>query len=69
MLFNRNIEPSCSYCRHGLALGYNEYICSLRGVVSGNGFCSSFIYEPTKREPEAAPKLKTPELSEEDFIL
>ena len=69
MLFNRNIEPSCSYCRYAIDLGYNEYACSKRGIVAGSGFCSSFLYEPTKRVPEVLPKLKPPEFSEEDFII
>ena len=69
MLFNRDIEPSCTYCRFGLGLGYDEYVCSMRGIVSGSGFCSSFVYEPTKREPDVLMKLKNTELSEEDFML
>ena len=69
MLFNRNIEPSCTYCRFGVALGYDEYVCAMRGIVSGSGFCSAFCYEPTKREPDVMPMYKSPELSEEDFTL
>jgi len=41
----------------------------MRGIVSGSGFCSSFVYEPTKREPDVLMKLKNTELSEEDFML
>jgi len=67
MLFDRNIEPSCAYCRFGEALGYDEYACSKRGIMSGFGFCGTFRYEPTKRVPQPLPSLKVPELSDEDF--
>ena len=69
MLFNRNIEPSCSYCHFGAALGYNEYACLKRGIMPGSGSCGSFRYEPTKREPDALPRLKSTKLSGEDFTL
>ena len=69
MIFNRNIEPSCSYCRFGTTLGNDEYACTKRGIVSAFNSCGSFRYEPTKREPEALPKLKTSALSEEDFAI
>jgi len=69
MLFSRKIEPSCAYCRFGTALGYDEFICSKRGIMAGYGFCGSFLYEPTKREPEYVPDLKLAGLPEEDFSL
>jgi len=69
MLFSRKIEPSCAYCRFGTALGYDEFICSKRGIMAGYGFCGSFLYEPTKREPEPAPNMKIVSLPEEDFKL
>jgi hypothetical protein len=69
MLFDRNIEPSCAYCRYGEALGYDEYACSKRGIMAGSGSCGTFRYEPTKREPEPLPNLRASGLSEEDFAL
>jgi len=69
MLFNRNIEPSCAYCRFSSAMGDDEFACSKRGIMSGFGSCSSFFYEPTKREPEHLPSLKPSSLAEEDFSL
>lgn len=71
MFFNKNIEPSCTYCRFGSAMGNDEYACSKRGIVSGagTGSCGSFRYEPTKREPESLPKLRTSGFSDEDFAV
>ena len=69
MLFNRDIEPSCNYCRHGRKLGSSEIACIKRGIVDGTGFCGAFHYEPTKRVPHVMPKLDTSGLSEKDFTL
>jgi len=69
MLFSREIGPSCAYCRFGTALGYDEYACPKRGIMAGYGFCGSFIYEPTKREPEPMPNLKSASMPEESFEL
>ena len=69
MLFNRNIEPSCSYCRFAAALGHDEYACSKRGIMSGLGSCGSFRYEPTKRQPESRRNLKDSGFTAEDFSL
>ena len=69
MLFNRNIEHSCSYCRFGTALGFGEVICSKRGIMADTGFCSAFKYEPTKRVPEPAPRIMEAGFTAEDFSL
>ena len=69
MLFDRNIEPSCLYCRYGRKLGDNEIACLKRGIVDGTGFCGAFHYEPTKRIPQTARRLIASNLTEEDFSL
>jgi len=67
LLFSRNIEPSCAYCRYGVSLGYDEVACSKRGIMSEEGKCGAFKYEPTKRKPEYMRPPITPEVSEDDF--
>ena len=69
MLFQRDIEPSCSYCYHGTDIGYDKIACMKRGIMAGYGSCGAFRYEPTKRVPEATPELKVSGFSEEDFRL
>ena len=69
MLFRKKIEPSCNYCRSGVALGFGDIICKKRGIVSENGSCRSFYYEPTRREPEYARYLKTPDISSGTYDL
>ncbi|MCL2045913.1 MAG: hypothetical protein FWG88_05960 [Oscillospiraceae bacterium] len=69
MLINRDIEPSCSYCHHGTALGRNEYACKKRGIMQAYGFCGSFRYDPTRRIPKTMPKINASEYDKEDFSL
>ena len=69
MLFDRNIEPSCAYCRYSTALGRNEYACVKNGVMGGDGFCGAFRYEPIKRVPPVLPSVYQAILSDEDFRL
>ncbi|MCL2819949.1 MAG: hypothetical protein FWD38_03860 [Oscillospiraceae bacterium] len=69
MLFRKNIEPSCAYCRHGASLGFGEIACSKRGIMSEAGKCTSFKYEPTKRKPEYAATPVIAKITEEDMSL
>ena len=69
MLFKRNIEPSCTYCRHGTDLGYDVIVCIKRGIMASYGSCGAFRYEPTKRVPEVTQNLHAAGFSLEDFSL
>ena len=69
MLFRRNIEPRCAYCKHGVSLGAGEVICIKRGIMSEDAKCSAFRYEPTKRKPEFAKDSAVAEVSEEEMSL
>jgi hypothetical protein len=53
----------------GVNIGQNEIACKKRGIMSVEGDCNAFAYEPTKREPEFAGNLNTKSLSKEDFII
>jgi len=37
-----------------MSLGFGEVGCSKRGIMSEEGKCNAFRYEPTKRKPEYA---------------
>ena len=69
MLYRKKLTPSCSYCAHGSSISDEEVICLHRGVVSSDGHCRKFSYDPLKREPEhhSLPALK--EYKAEDFSL
>lgn len=69
MLFNKKIEPCCSYCDSGVKISPTEVACIRRGIVSASGSCGKFKYDPLRREPPAPQALKTDGLSDEDFKL
>ena len=69
MLFRKKIEKSCSYCKFGTKLDDEEVLCARKGLVSIDGKCRKFRYEPLKRIP-AKPKVQNFEnFKEEDFSL
>ena len=69
MLFDNEIEPSCSYCRYGEKMGHDEYACEKHGIMFGHGYCGSFRYEATKRIPPILPSISSFGLSDEDISL
>ena len=69
MLFNKKIEPSCSYCKYGKRVGNEEVACLKKGVVSAGASCRRFKYDPLLREPSAPILIKTNAFSEDDFKL
>lgn len=69
MLFRKNIEPHCAYCRHGQQINEREVACVKRGIVAVEGHCRAFRYDPLKRTPPRPATLNTNRLTEEDFTL
>lgn len=69
MLFNKKIEPSCSYCAKGVRLDDEQVACKRCGIVSSGSQCSRFKYDPLKRMPSKPVSLNTDRYSEQDFVL
>ena len=69
MLFDKNREPSCSYCHWGERIGDYEVACSKHGIVAPDSSCRKFRYEPLKREPEHPILLSRTVSSLSDFSL
>ena len=68
MLFEKDIEPRCAYCKRGSLLGEDQVMCLKRGIMSAAGSCRAFRYDPLKRVP---PKPLHPDFSklrDEDFV-
>jgi len=57
MLFRKNMEPCCAYCKHGIQINLDRVGCVKQGVVPLYGSCRKFSYDPLKREPERPRKL------------
>lgn len=69
MLFRKKIEPSCSYCTHAAKLADGQILCSKKGIVSCDGKCMSFRYDPVKRIPPKPKALDFSKYNQEDFSL
>ena len=69
MLFKKDIEPRCAYCKRGAALDEERVMCMKKGIVSAAGACRAFKYEPLKRVPPKPAAPNFAHLSEEDFVL
>jgi hypothetical protein len=69
MLFRKNIEPRCAYCRKGTQINEREVACVKRGIVPMEHSCMSFRYDPLKRVPPRPAVLQTEKLEEKDFSL
>ena len=69
MLFRKKMPKSCSYCAHGTKVNEDQVLCMKKGVVSIEGKCRKFSYDPCKRIP-ARPKMPDfSQYNEEDFKL
>ena len=40
-LFQKNIDPRCSYCARSRPLDADQVVCDKKGVMSGASHCSS----------------------------
>ena len=69
MIFDKKLKPSCAYCLFGSSLGYDEYFCVRRGIMSSAGSCGKYRYEPTKRVPIPLPNFREKAYTAEDFTL
>jgi len=68
MIFRTDIEPSCSYCKHGCQVSPDRVACLKRGIVSIYDACPKFAYDPLKRRPERPRKLAASD-GDEPFTL
>ena len=69
MIFSKDIDPRCAYCKHGTALDDHTIMCLKKGVTSPADQCRRFRYDPLKRLPPKPQTLTFPKFSEEDFTL
>lgn len=69
MLFSKDIEPRCAYCKRGAELDEEHMICPKKGVVPSDGQCRGFRYDPMKRVPPRPAALKLRRFDQEDFSL
>ena len=69
MLFQKDIEPRCAYCKKGARLEDDRVMCLKKGIVSASGSCRGFRYDPLKRVPPKPLHADFSKLKDEDFVL
>jgi hypothetical protein len=68
-LFQKKIEPRCTYCSRSRPLGDGQVVCSRKGVMSAGSSCRFFSYDPLKRVPPRPTKLLGAGADDEEFKL
>ena len=68
-LFQKNIDPRCSYCVRSRPLDADQVVCDKKGVMSGASHCRAFRYDPLKRVPPPPVAPDFSRLKDEDFTL
>ena len=69
MLFRKKITQSCSYCAYGTKIDEEQVLCVRKGVVSVDGMCRKFNYDPCKRIPVKPKAVDFAKYNDEDFSL
>lgn len=69
MLFRKRIPKSCEYCVHSTKLSDDAALCSKKGVISSQGKCRKFTYDPCKRIPVRQKALDFAKYDKEDYTL
>ena len=69
MLYRKNIKPLCAYCTRAGQIDNVKMICLKRGIVSVEGSCKRFRYDPLKRVPPRPKPKSVEEFKPEDFLL
>ena len=69
MLFEKDMEARCAYCKRGVALDEETVMCPKRGVMSAGDSCRRFRYDPLKRVPPKPMAVDFSHLKDEDFTL
>lgn len=69
MLFSKDIEPRCAYCKRGVYLRDDKVMCLKKGVMPAAGSCRKFRYDPLKRVPPKPQPMPEDKFSDADFSL
>ena len=69
MLFRKQIDRACSYCRHGVALCDGQVLCVKKGIKKPEESCRRFRYDPFKRIPVKAKAMDFTQYDDMDYSL
>ena len=69
MLFEKKMDPRCSYCSRSARLDDETVMCIKKGVVPAGYSCRSFKYDPLKRVPVHLKPLDFSKFDDTDYSL
>lgn len=69
MLFRKDIEPHCSYCRFSADAEPGTVICRRKGIMPQSGCCRKFRYDPLRRIPPRPAQVDFTKYDNQDFSL
>lgn len=69
MLFRKKVFRACQNCQHGTKIDEDKILCTRKGVVSCDGKCWKFKYDPCKRIPMKQKAMDFSKYEKEDYSL
>lgn len=69
MVFRKDIEPRCSYCRYASPAEEGIMICRKKGLKPENDHCRSFRYDPLRRVPPKPAQVDFTQFDDRDYTL
>ena len=69
MVFRKNIEPRCGYCKFGAPAHEDHVICRKKGIKPETSHCRAFRYDPLKRVPPKHLNMDFSSYDEKDYSL
>lgn len=69
MLFRKNIDPHCGYCRFSAPAEPDTVICRKKGIRDACDHCRRFRYDPLRRVPPKPKLVDFTKYDKEDYSL
>lgn len=70
MIYRECENPICFFCAYSTPLAAtDDMVCNKCGIVKQDNTCKKFRYDPQKKIPKRAPKLKSHKFTAENFQL
>lgn len=69
MLFRKDIEPRCAYCKYSARAEEETVICRKKGIRADTDHCRKFKYDPLRRIPPRSETVDFLKFDETDFSL
>ena len=69
LLFRKDIEPHCSYCRYSAPAEPGMVICRKKGIIPESEGCRRFRYDPLRRTPPKPVRMDFSRYDARDYSL